>query len=178
RLKELQDELSKAQANRIATQAKSEEAKSKPADSLPEMLEDPTMREYRQKLTELQRQYVELSATLTPAHYKVQRVQAQITELQSEMQRERTNVLRRIGNEYAAALRREKLLSEAHADQEKIVADQSGKAIHYDTLKREVDSSRQLYEAMLQRVKQAGLASAMRASNVLVVDPAKPPLLP
>jgi succinoglycan biosynthesis transport protein ExoP len=178
RLKELQDELSKAQADRIANQAKFEEAKSKPADSLPEMLDDPTMREYRQRLTELQRQYVELTATLTPAHYKAQRVHAQLTELQSTMRTERANVLGRIGNEYAAALRRETLLSKARADQEKVVADQSEKAIHYDTLKREVDSSRQLYEAMLQRVKQAGLAAAMRASNVLVVDPAKPPLLP
>src|SRR5467141_4969845 len=94
------------------------------------------------------------------------------------MQKERSNVLRRIGNEYAAALRRETLLSKAHDEQQQVVAEQSSKAIHYGTLKREVDSSRQLYESMLQRVKQAGLASAMRASNVLVVDPAKPPLLP
>jgi capsular exopolysaccharide synthesis family protein len=178
RLKELQDELSKAQADRIANQAKFEGAKSKPADSLPEILEDPTMREYRQKLTELQRQYAELSATLTPEHYKLQRVQAQITELRSEMQKERTNVLRRVGNEYAAAVRREALLSKAQAEQEKTVADQSSKAIHYDTLKRDVDSSRRLYEAMLQRVKEASLAAAMRDSNVLVVDRAKPPLLP
>jgi len=178
RLKELQDELSKAQADRIASQAKFEGAKNKPADSLPEMLEDPTMREYRQKLTELQRQYAELSATLTPEHYKVQRVQAQINELKSEMQKERSNVLRRIGNEYAAALRREKLLSDAHANQEKVVADQSNKAIHYDTLKRDVDSNRHLYEVMLQRVKEASLATAMRDSNVLVVDRARPPLLP
>jgi polysaccharide biosynthesis transport protein len=178
RLKELQDELSKAQADRIANQAKFEGAKSKPADSLPEMLEDPTMREYRQKLTELQRQYAELSATLTPEHYKVQRVQAQINELKSEMQKERNNVLRRIGNEYAAAVRRERLLSDAHANQEKAVADQSNKAIHYDTLKRDVDSNRRLYEMMLQRVKEASLAAAMRDSNVLVVDRARPPLLP
>src|SRR6266481_1656075 len=81
KLKEIQDELSKAQADRIANQAKFEAAKSKPADSLPEVLEDPTMREYRQRLTDLQRQYAELSATLTPEHYKVQRVQAQINEL-------------------------------------------------------------------------------------------------
>jgi succinoglycan biosynthesis transport protein ExoP len=177
-LKQIQDELSKAQADRIASQAKFEEAKSKPADSVPEILEDPTMRDYRQKLADLQRQYADLSATLTPEHYKVQRLQAQINELQFEMLQERTNVQRRIANEYEAALRREKLLSQADAQQEKIVADQSSKAIHYDTLKREVDSSRQLYEAMLQRVKQASLATAMRASNVLVVDPAKPPLLP
>jgi capsular polysaccharide biosynthesis protein len=40
RLKELQDELSKAQADRIANEAKFEAAKSKPPDSLPEILED------------------------------------------------------------------------------------------------------------------------------------------
>jgi succinoglycan biosynthesis transport protein ExoP len=178
RLKEIQDELSKAQADRIANQAKFEEATKRPADSVPEILEDPTMREYSQKMAELQRQHAELSATLTPEHYKVQRVQAQITELQSEMQQERGKVLSSIGNEYSAAVRREKLLTQAHAEQQKVVTDQSSKAIHYDSLKREVDSSRRLYEAMLQRVKQAELATAMRASNVLVVDPAKPPLLP
>jgi polysaccharide biosynthesis transport protein len=177
-LKELQDELSKAEADRIASQAKSEAAKTKPADSLPEILEDPTMREYRQRLTDLERQYAELSATLTPEHPKVQRVQAQINELKYQMKTERSNVLRRIGNEYAAALRRETLLSKARAEQQKVVADQSEKAIHYDTLKRDVDSNRHLYEVMLQRVKEASLAAAMRDSNVLVVDRARPPLLP
>jgi len=74
-------------------------------------------------MTELQRQYAELSATLTPEHYKVQRVQAQITELQFNMLQERSTIQRRIGNEYSAALRREKLLSQADAEQEKVVAD-------------------------------------------------------
>jgi len=175
RLKELQEELSKAEADRVSKQAKFEEAKSQPANSLPEMLDDPTLRDYREKLTELQRQLVELSTTLTPEHYKVKRVQAQIAKLQSAVETERSNIQRRIGNEYSAALRRERLLAQAHAEQEKTVADQSEKAIHYHTLKREVDSSRQLYESMLQRVKQASLAAAMRASNVLVVDPAKIP---
>lgn len=178
RLKEIQDELSKAQADRIANQAKYAEAVGKSADSLPEILEDPTMRDYRQKLTELQRQYAELSATLTPEHYKVQRVQAQIDELKAQIEKERGNVLGRIRNEYEAALRREKLLTEAHDAQQKVVADQSSKAIHYDTLKRDVDSNRRLYETMLQRVKEASLAAAMRDSNVMVIDRARPPKLP
>jgi polysaccharide biosynthesis transport protein len=178
RLKELQDELSKAQADRVAKEAKFDESKNKPAESLPEILDDPTQREYRLRLTDLQRQLAELSETLTPAHYKVQRVQAQIAQLQSAGQRERNLILRRIRNEYETARRREEFLGQAFAEQQKIAADQSTKAIHYDTLKREVDSSRQLYQSMLQRVKQAELATTMRASNVVVVDPAKPPLLP
>ena len=178
KLQELQAELSKAEADRVAKEANFEEAKNKPSESLPETLDDPALREYRLRLTDLQRQAAELSATLTPAHYKVRRVQAQIAQLQSALSRQRRLILRRIGNEYAAARRREALLSTAYSEQEKIVAEQSGKAIRYDTLKREVDSSRAIYESMLQRVKQAELASAMRVSNVLVVDQAKPPLLP
>jgi capsular exopolysaccharide synthesis family protein len=73
---------------------------------------------------------------------------------------------------------RERLLSDAHATQEKVVADESSKAIHYDTLKRDVDSNRKIYETMLQRVKEASLATAMRDSNVLVIDRAKPPFFP
>lgn len=178
RLKEIQDALSKAQSDRIDSEAKYEEAKSKPADSLPEILSDPTMRDERQKLADLQTQYAELNATLTPAHYKVRQVHAQIVELQAQMQKERVAVLGQIRNEYSAALRREKLLSDARANQENVVAEQSSKAIHYDTLKRDVESNRHIYEVMLQKVKEASLAAAMRDSNVIVIDQAKPPLLP
>ena len=178
RLKDLQNDLSKAQADRIANQAKLEGARNSPADSLPEILEDATMREYRQKMSELQQQYAELSATLTPEHYKVQRVQAQISELRSEMQKERSNVVRRIRNEYAAAARRETLLSKAHAQQEKVVADQTSMTIHYDTLKRDADSNRHLYEMMLMKVKEASLIAAMRDTNAHIVDRAKPPFFP
>jgi len=178
KLKQLQDELSKAQAERINDQTKYEEAKSKTSDTLPEVLEDPTMREERQKLAELRRQYAELSSTLTPAHYRVQRVQAQINEMEAQLQKERGNVQGKIRNEYFGALRREKLLSDAHAAQEKVVADQASKAIHYDTLRRDVESNRKLYETMLQRVKEASLVAAMRDSNVMVIDRARPPILP
>jgi capsular exopolysaccharide synthesis family protein len=178
RLAQLQGELAKAQADRIAKEASLEDAKNKQADSLPEMLDDPMLRDYRVKLTDLQRQLVELSATLTPAHFKMQRVQAQIDELQSAIKTEQGNVLHRLSNEYTTARRREAFLTQAYAEQQKNAAEQASKAIHYNTLKHEVDSSRELYQEMLQRVKQASLAAAMRASNVILVDPAKPPLLP
>ena len=51
----------------------------------------------------------------------------------------------------------------------------SEKAIQYNILKREVDTNRQVYETVLQRVKESSIASALRASNVRVVDRARPP---
>jgi capsular exopolysaccharide synthesis family protein len=178
RLIELQEELSRAEADRIAKEARFEQARTTAADALPDIIDDPTLREYRLRLTDLQRQLVELTATLMPAHYKVRRVQAQIDELHAAIRNARTLTLSRIESEYAAARRREAFLSNAYADQLKVVTDQSGKSIRYRTLRGEVDSTRRLYEAMLERVKQAELAMTMSASNLLVIDPAQVPTRP
>ena len=83
-----------------------------------------------------------------------------------------------IHNEYDPAMRREKLLAADYNAQSSVVTDQAGKSIQYNILKREVDTNRQLYESTLQQVKEASVASAIRASNIRIVDPAKPPRFP
>ena len=178
RLRQIQGEYSKAQVDRAEKQAKYETVITKPIESLPETLDDPTLRDYGTKLSALRQERAQLTSALTPAHYRVLQVQAQIDELRSALEAHRANVLRRAAVEYQSARRHEELLAQAYGQQARLVSTQAEKIIHYDTLKHEVDTSRQLYDALLQRVKQAGLASAMRASNILVVDAAKPPLLP
>jgi succinoglycan biosynthesis transport protein ExoP len=178
RLRQLQDELSKAQADRIVKQSRYELAVSASADSLAEVLDDGSLRDYQAKLTELRRQIAELTSSLTPAHPRVKKVQAQIAPLEAALEKESGNIVRRIHNDYQAALRREKLLAAGYAAQARLVSEQADKVTHYNILKREVDTNRQLYDSMLQRVKEAGIASALRASNVRVVDAARPPGLP
>jgi polysaccharide biosynthesis transport protein len=174
RLRQLQQEYSKAQVDRAEKQAKYETA----LTSLPEVLDDPAIRELGLKLAELSETKAQLTSELTPEHYKVRQVQAQIDELTSTLERQRKNMIRREANDYLSARRHEELLAGAYERQARTVSQQAQKTIHYDTLKHEVDSSRQLYDALVQRVKQAGLAAAMRGSNILVVDEAKAPVLP
>jgi len=178
KLRQVQGDYSKAQVERAEKQSKYESAINKPIESLPEALDDPTLREYGLRLSQLRQQKAQLTSELTPAHYRVLEVQSQIDELRSTLETHRVNVMRRTANEYESARRREELLARAYHQQAQLVSIQAEKAIHYDTLKHEVDTSRQLYDTLLQRVKQAGLTAAMRASNLLVVDAAKPPLLP
>jgi capsular exopolysaccharide synthesis family protein len=178
KLKQLQADLSAAQAERVAKQSRYEIAARSPAETLSEVLDDAALRGFKTKLTELRSQLAELAVTLTPAHYRVRRLQAQIDELQAAFDRERANIIKRIANEFDAAKRREELLAQEYKIQSSLVSDQAGRVTHYDILKREVDTNRQLYEAMLQRVKEYGIASAIMANNVRVVDPAKPPVVP
>src|ERR1043166_5914078 len=178
RLLQLQQELSKAQADRIMSQSKYESASTAPAESLPEVLDDATLREYQVQLTTLRRQLAELSASYTAEHPKVVNVKAQIITIDAALEKKRTNIVSRVRNEYATASRREKLLSSDYAAQLEVVSKQASKVAHYSILKREVDANRQLYDSMMQRVKEAGLATAMQASDIHVVESANPPRIP
>jgi polysaccharide biosynthesis transport protein len=175
KLRQMQKDLSTAESDRVAKQSKYEMASNSPLDALPDVVDDHNLADYQKTLTDLRRQYAQLRTTFTPAHAEVKRIQAQITMLEPELEKERANILRRIRNDYEAALRREKLLSAAYANQAQLVTDQGVKVTHYNILKREVDTSRQLYETMLQKLKEASIASALRASNIRVVDTAEPP---
>jgi len=178
KLRQLQEELSKAHGERVTKQSRYELASSAPPESLPEVLDDKTLEEYQVKLTDLHRQLAELSSSLTPDHPTVKKVQAQVTALESALQKERTNVIQRIRNEYESAQRRENLLAANYASQAGLVSKQAAEVAHYNILKSDVDTNRQLYDSMLRNVQEAGMTSALRASNIRVVDPAKPPSRP
>lgn len=178
KLGQIQTELSAATADRVSKQASWEIARSSPPDTVPQVLDNGRLSGYQAQLADLRRQLAEMGPSLTPEHYKVIRVQAQIKALESTFQNERANILARIRNDYDTAVRREAALKDSYARQAALVSEQSAKTIDYDILRREVDSNRKLYDELLGRVQGAGLASALHASNIRIVDPAEPPRFP
>jgi succinoglycan biosynthesis transport protein ExoP len=174
KLRQLQADLSALQADRITKQSKYELAKSSPIDSLPEILDDGTLRGLRDRLTELRRERAQLTATLTPEHYRVKRIDAQIQEVEQTMQREKANLVKRIQNDYEAALTREKLMANAYATQSRAVVGQADKAGQYGLLKREVEMARQVYNLLLQQYNQSAVVAAVPTNTVRVVETAMP----
>jgi polysaccharide biosynthesis transport protein len=174
KLRQLQEELSKAQADRIASQSKYEMLKGASLDLIP----DAGDQQIQVRLAELRRELAELTTTYTAGHYKVRRVQMQIASVEKTLNEQRITMLGRIQKDYDGALRRENLLKADYNTQARLVNDESEKSVQYNILKREVDSNRQVYDSMLQRMKEAAVAAAIRASNIRVVDPAKTPRAP
>ena len=178
RLKQLQEELSKAQAERMFKQSTYELVSKANPDALAQMVANPSFQDYQFKLTDLRRQLAEAQALMKPSHYKVKQLVAQVAELESAITTQHKQTASRLADEYSAARRRENLLQEAYDQQSQLVSAQDAKASHYNVLKNEVETNRQLYDSMLQRVKGVSVASAMRASNVVVFDPAQVPSRP
>ena len=178
KLREAQNELQKAEADRADKQAQLELANSASPDALPKVLDDGSLREANSRLTDLQRQLALLLATYTPNHYKVLEVQSQIAALDKQVSQGRAAIVSRINNDYKTAQRKEALEKAEYERQLSFVTDQSSKEVGYNILKREVDANRDLYQSMLQKIKEASVLAALRASNIRIVDRAKPPTLP
>src|SRR5205823_3527004 len=134
-----------------------------------------SLKESQLALAELQGKRAQLQVTFTSNHAEVKRLEAQIAVLEAALQNARTNITKRIRNDYEAAQRRESLLAAAYTAQARLVSGQAEEIAHYGLLKREVDASRLLYENLLQKMKEASIASALRANNIRVVDAAEAP---
>ncbi len=171
KLRQIQTDLAKAEADEADTKAQVETSKSAPAESMPQVLDDPTLRDNRARLADLRRQLADLSVTLTPANYKIQQLNAQIADLEQQSTQHRNNIIRRLGVQNSETARRKDFLTKAYQAQLGVVSDQSSKEVRYNILKKEVDVNRDIYQSMSTRVKEASIVAALKSSDVRVVSP-------
>ncbi len=175
RLRQVQEELVRAQADRMEKQAMLEVSMTAPVDSLPRVIDNPNFRGYQQQLADLKNKVAQLVPPLTEENPKVIHLRSQIAEVQIEMEQERRVIVGRVKDEYASAKHREDLLNITYQAQEANTSSELGKTNKVNLLRREVDSEQQLYQTLLQRAKEAGFASAMHVNTIRVVDAAKAP---
>ena len=178
KLQQLQQQLTTVITDRVAKEARYELAQHSPASSLPDVLGDEGLRQAQTNLNDSRRKVADLTAVFTPDFSKVKRASAELAVQQSSFEEQRSAIVERIKNDYTEALRKENLLETTYDAQAREVAGQDVKTIQYNLLKREVDSNRQLYDTMMQQLKQSSIASALHASNVRVIDPATLPQTP
>ena len=178
RLLQIRSELTVAEGQRIAMQAFQEQARASDPESLPDVLNDANLRDYRTQLAKLRQELADQSTILAPRHYRLRQLRAQIDSLDAERKAYQSRVVEKIGNEFASAQRRERLLaSRADALSRTAVAD-TQHLLEYRKLKGLYEASRQVHEAALQKAREAGIISATGATNIRVVDPAPVPFRP
>src|SRR5208282_561055 len=108
----------------------------------------------------------------SPYYPKLKQLQSESDEARQTLDAERARGAAAIQNEYLAAVRRESLLEQAFASAQREANDIAEKSVQYNILKREVDTNKGLYDGLLDRLKQAGIAGGLKESNIRIVDPA------
>ena len=88
-----------------------------------------------------------------------EKVEARVAELEKQLDAARANVSRRAEVEFKQAQSREQMLEAAVGQTKKEFDDLNARSFEYQTLKREADGDKQLYEELVRRIKEAGIKS-------------------
>ncbi|MBA7677277.1 hypothetical protein ES703_85529 [subsurface metagenome] len=103
------------------------------------------------------------------------RISAAMKGINEKIAQEVKKTLQSVETEYRVALAEEESIREAMEAKKREALALNNKQIGYNSLKREMETSRSLYESLLTRVKEAGLTEGLEATNIMVVDPARIP---
>lgn len=172
----LNDRLSEARGERI--RAESRYRNSGRADASSEILTNPAISMLRQRRAEAAAEYARLMTQFQPNYPPAQAVQAQIQQYDESIAREEQRVRNSLQNDFQEAASAEATLRQRVGSLEQDVIDQRRRGIQYNIFQREVDTNRQLYNALLQRYKEIGVAGGIGTNNVAIVDRAIPPEKP
>jgi succinoglycan biosynthesis transport protein ExoP len=181
KLDELNRELTAAQTDRIQKESNNTLAANgiTPEFSKPSREGASSMIErLREREAELNTQYAQATTQFGTGYPKVAELANQLKQLRTQMAVEEGRMQQEIRNEYVAALQRENLLTTAFNAQKQEANQLNENSIEYSVLKRDAEANRQLYQDLLQRLKEAGVSAGLRSSNIRVVDVARTPTHP
>jgi GumC protein len=177
-LAELNALLADTQAARIKNEAAWQQARSGNGTSLPQVVSSPLIQNLMQTRAQLSADYQQKLATFKPDYPEMRRLRSQIDEVGRQINTQIAAVRGSIKAEYDAASTQEKLLETRIGELKGEELDLQDRSIRYNMLKREVDTNRQLYDGLLQRFKEIGVAGNVGANNISVIDVAEVPTRP
>ncbi len=129
----------------------------------------------RQQEAQVRSELAEDSVRYGPAYPKVAELQAQLAGITGSVAAETTRLGQRAHTDWLIAVRQEDGARAAFEQQKQLATRQNDSVIAYQLARQEADSSRDLYEGLLARLKQTSLLEGLRASNVSVVSAAEVP---
>ncbi|HWR13928.1 MAG TPA: polysaccharide biosynthesis tyrosine autokinase [Terriglobales bacterium] len=178
KLDELNKELTAAEADRIQKEARYRLAVSGSPELISGSDTTTLLGRLRQQEADLRTQIAQAEVQLGPAHPRIRELNNQLQQVQNNLHSEIEKLAGRIKTDYQTAAQRETLLGGALESQKQQANKLNESAIEYSLLKRDVDTNRQLYEGLLQKLKEASVSAGLRSSNIRVVDVARVPLAP
>lgn len=175
-LASLNSSLALATAERIAAEARYREEGRAGAST--EAVRNQAINMLRQRRAELRAEYQRLMTQFEPTYPAAQAVQSQLDQLDRSIASEERRADTTLTSDYRSAVERERGLQNRVEQLKANYLDLRRRSIQYNIYQQEVDTNRALYEGLLQRFKEIGVAGGVGVNNVSIVDPAEVPQRP
>jgi capsular exopolysaccharide synthesis family protein len=177
-LADINKSLTEAQLARMSKESVYRILSNATTENFPQALRTPLIEKLEGEILADEQDLAKLTAQLGPSMPQVKQLESRVRQARQQLQREKQLAIDNSRADYDTAVAREKVLLEAFEKQKALANEQNDSGIHYNILRREVDTSKQLYDGLLQRMKEAGVAVGLKSSNIRVVDEAQVPISP
>lgn len=182
-LEDLNRQLSAAQGQRAAAEARYRSMRSAEPASIADVNEDSAIRDLRREYSSLNKEYAELATKFKPDWPEMQRLRGAIEEVKGrldlEVKRAAEEAFAEARVQYEAASHEEALLRQTLESQKGEALGLNRMASDYNSIKLELDNQRGMLQQLLKRQSETGLSAELgerRPVNVRVVEKAVAPL--
>ncbi len=127
------------------------------------------------KIVDLEIERTRLSKTYKPRHPKIVQIDSEIEKSEKQLKLELDKELENLKSERGVLYAREKTLEQSIAEFEKDALDTTSKELTYTILQRNVNTSQNLYDLMVSRVKESNILQTNNTSNIRLVEQAEAP---
>ena len=159
RLVAINEALSAAEKQRTAAEAAYRQMLGTRGQGLNQMLDSKIVQTLKETKAKLEAQYQDNLSLYKPAYPTMVQLRGQIDQIDRQINQEIANIRSAITAAYEATKTEEALLRASLDQLKRDVQELQGRSIQFNILRREVDTNRELYNGLLQRYKEVGVAA-------------------
>ena len=177
-LMQLNEAANSAQAERIEAEARWNAERAQPLFASQAVLSNVAVQSLLTRRADLQTKLEAARERYLADHPTVQSLEAELAAAEASLTRAANDVRNSVRANYQSALAAEqRLRGQVNSLQGATLAEQD-RSVRYNTLAREADTNRQIYDGLLQRFRELNASSGITASNIAIVDQAQIPQNP
>ena len=151
---------------------------SQEAETIAVIGSDPGLQVLRQQIMKAEQNVLELSQKYGKKHPSLIRATEELSGLKAKKEQEIKRIIESVKNEYEIARSNETNLRRMLSQTKGEALDLNEKFGEYTILNREVETNRQMYDALVKKIKEQSVTEQGRTVNVLIVEKAETPKSP
>ncbi|HTQ54362.1 MAG TPA: polysaccharide biosynthesis tyrosine autokinase [Bryobacteraceae bacterium] len=178
RLLQLNTEYTNAQAERVRKEAAWKSVRGGTLEAAQVSTQGEALKMLAEKLDEAQQKFVETKAHYGPNHPEYKKAAAQVQEISRQLRAARENAAQRVEVEYREAVNREAMLQKTVSETKAEFDRLNARSFEYNSLKREAEADKSLYEELVRKIKEAGINAGFQNNSIRIADSARPAVRP
>jgi succinoglycan biosynthesis transport protein ExoP len=178
RLLLLNAEYTSAQADRLRKEAGFNAVRDGSFAAAQVSTQGEALKKLLERQNEIQEKFADVLGRYGSNHPEYKKTAAQVAEVARQIENTRVNIAQRVDTEYQEAVSREHMLVAAVSDTKSQFDRLNARSFEYQTLKREAESDRKVYDELMRKIKEAGINASFQNGAIRVADAARPGLKP